>query len=238
MPARRTEIASGTLATSVYDRLRQDILETRLEPELKLRVGFVRERYDAGNSPVREALNRLSSDGLVEQRDQRGFYVAPVSRADLEELTRTRIMMEGLALKDAIERATTEWEEGCVIALHRLSRVKLEDNNKGPVANPDWEFHHRAFHHALISACGSHWMMQFCGQLADQAYRYRQLAAANSGPYFTGVEDHRAIMDAAIEGDADRACEFLAQHYRETAQLIIDRGVLEPDDAALKRAQG
>ena len=75
-----------TLATMVHRQLREDILAGHLAPDTRLRVQAVAERYNAGTSPVREALNRLLSEGLVEQRDQRGFLVAPVSVEDLREL--------------------------------------------------------------------------------------------------------------------------------------------------------
>lgn len=221
--------ASGTLATSVYDRLRQDILEGRLEPGLKLRVGFVRERYEAGNSPVREALNRLSSDGLVEQLDQRGFYVSDVSAADLAELTKTRCLIEELAVRESIANRTVEWEEGLVIALHRLSRLPREVDGEPSLVNPEWEVNHNAFHQALISACGSRWLVEFCRQLRDQAYRYRQLAHQAAAPDWPALEEHKAIMDAAIDGDGDKTAELLKAHYGKGASLISASGVLEDD---------
>lgn len=223
----RENISTGTLATSVYDRLKQDILEGHLEPELKLRVGFVRERYDAGNSPVREALNRLSSDGLVEQLDQRGFYVAPVSSVELAELTTTRCMMEELALREAISKRSTSWEEDLVIAFHRLSRVPREVHDTNLRVNQEWEHNHRAFHIALIASCGSHWLLQFCRQLADQAYRYRQLAASALGTERPILDEHKAIMEATIDGDLESAASLLQAHYQKTADAIIASGVLE-----------
>ena len=68
--AQRNGKASATLATSVYDRLRDDVLAGHLRPGEKLRTDLLRDRYQIGNSPIREALNRLSADGLVEREDQ------------------------------------------------------------------------------------------------------------------------------------------------------------------------
>ena len=85
---------AGTLASSVYDRLRGDILSGSLPPGEKLRTEALRARYEVGNSPIREALNRLSADGLVTREDQKGFRVAAASRADLEELVKTRCWLE------------------------------------------------------------------------------------------------------------------------------------------------
>jgi DNA-binding GntR family transcriptional regulator len=97
------EVPAGTLASSVYDRLRYDILSGALPPDEKLRTEALRDRYGVGNSPLREALNRLSADGLVTREDQKGFRVATVSRADLEELVKTRCWLEEIALRQSIE---------------------------------------------------------------------------------------------------------------------------------------
>lgn len=212
----------STLATAVYERLRRDILGGLLRPGQKLQVEFVRDRYQVGNSPVREALSRLSSDGLVERREQRGFYVAPISADDLRELIKTRCWVEAIALRESIAARTPEWEEGLVLALHRLSRVPRSLNSESFATNPEWERLHRAFHIALIRNCGSRWLLAFCEGLIDQAYRHRQLAVAKIYPERNEAEEHRAIVQAAIEGDADTAVRELEAHYQRTAKIILE----------------
>jgi len=88
MPSTTTDQEAGTLASTVFEQLRRDIVSVQLAPGEKLRIEALRERYGVGGSPVREALNRLSAEGLVWQQDQKGFRVAPVSERELEELTR------------------------------------------------------------------------------------------------------------------------------------------------------
>ena len=212
----------STLATAVYERLRRDILGGVLRPGQKLQVEFVRDRYRVGNSPVREALSRLSSDGLVERREQRGFYVAPISADDLRELINTRCWVEAIALRESIAAWTPEWEEDLVLALHRLSRVPRSLNSESFATNPEWERLHRAFHIALIRNCGSRWLLAFCEGMIDQAYRHRQLAVAKIYPERNEAEEHRAIVQAAIEGDADAAVRELEAHYQRTAKIILE----------------
>ena len=90
----------STQASHVYDRLREDLLSGRLAPSRKLQMRFLMETYQTGQTPLREALNRLTADGLVEVREQRGFYVRDISRAELAELTKTRCWVESLALRE------------------------------------------------------------------------------------------------------------------------------------------
>ena len=93
------ESRAGTLASSVYDEMRNDILSGELPPGEKLRVEYMRTRYGVGASPIREALNRLSVDGVVLRVDQKGFRVAEVSVAELDELIKTRCWLEETALR-------------------------------------------------------------------------------------------------------------------------------------------
>jgi DNA-binding GntR family transcriptional regulator len=226
-----------TLASTVYERLRSDILAGKLEPGRKLRIEFLCKHYNTGHIPIREALNRLSSDGLVDRRDQRGFQVAPVSAQDLEELTKTRCWLESLALRESIAARTQEWEESVVVAYHRLSRAPRSMSQKVYRENPEWESLHRAFHLSLISACGSRWLLAFCAQLNDQSYRYRQIAFQRTFPLSNDTHGHRAIMEATIDGDADKAVRLLQAHLRFTSDTIIknSESLETPPDAATRR---
>jgi DNA-binding GntR family transcriptional regulator len=66
-------VSSSTQASTIYDRLRKDLLSGKLEPGRKLQMRFLTEMYQTGQTPLREALNRLTADGLVECRDSAGF---------------------------------------------------------------------------------------------------------------------------------------------------------------------
>jgi len=220
LPESGTSPQSGTLASSVYDQLRDDLLSGRLKPGEKLRAEYLRERYNVGNSPIREALNRLSADGLVVREDQKGFHVSSVSKEDLAELVKTRCWLEETALRESISNRNVEWEERLVLAFHRVSRVPRSANESSYASNPEWERLHADFHRVMISACGSRWLLAFCDQLRDQADRYRQLAASASFRQRNEGDEHRAIMDAAINGDPDRAVELLKSHYSRTLEII------------------
>jgi GntR family carbon starvation induced transcriptional regulator len=218
----KPEGAAGTLASSVYDMMRQDILKGDLPPGEKLRVEYLRDRYGVGASPIREALNRLSVDGVVMRVDQKGFRVATVSVAELDELIKTRCWLEETAIRESIAAGDDAWEERLVLAFHRLSKATRSTEQITYAINPDWEVLHRAFHLALIGACGSRWLISYCEQLNDLADRYRQLAVRVTYPRRNELDEHKAIMDAAVNRDPDRAVEVLMDHYRRTAEIIRD----------------
>ncbi len=213
-----------TLSTTVYVRLRQEIVDGTLEPGGKLRIGVVSARYGVTSTPVREALSQLASEGFVRRWEQRGFTVAAASAPELQELTQTRSWVEEVALRQAMLNATPAWEEGIVLALHRLSRTVRSTDSTTFQENPAWEGAHRAFHMALLATCPSRFLLGFCAQLSDHAMRYRRLAMTAVYPNRDIMAEHRAIADAALSGQADAAVDALTTHYRRTASIVAGAG--------------
>ncbi len=212
--------APATLATTIYARLKADILTTRLEPGRKLQSRFLMEQYNVGQTPLREALNRLTSEEFVVGMEQRGFYVKEVSKEELQELTKTRCWVEGLALKESMQNATQAWEEALLVAHHRLDRTPRSLDPDKFEDNPDWERVHRAFHATLIGRCGSRPLLGFCEQLADRLYRYRMISIAKAYPVRKVGAEHAQILQAVLAKNIDEAVHLLQRHYQRTADVI------------------
>jgi DNA-binding GntR family transcriptional regulator len=210
----------ATLATTIYARLKADILTTRLEPGRKLQSRFLMEQYNVGQTPLREALNRLTTEEFVVGMEQRGFYVKEVSRDELQELTKTKCWVEGLALRESMQNATQAWEESLLVAHHRLDRTPRSLKADTFEDNPDWEKVHRAFHATLIGLCGSRPLLGFCEQLADRLYRYRMMSIAKAYPARKVGAEHRDILQAVLAKDIEEAVRLLQQHYQRTADVI------------------
>ena len=86
----------------LYDRLRTDVVDGSQPPGSRLAIKALSERYANGQTPLREALNRLVAEGLVQRREQRSFIVADIGPPDLTETTQTRCWQEEIALRDSI----------------------------------------------------------------------------------------------------------------------------------------
>jgi len=230
--ARHSTNSLLTIASSVYGQLRHDILHGHIPPGQKLRIESVCGRYGVGNSPVREALNRLSSEGLVDRQEQRGFRVVSTSPQDLAELVDTRCWLEEIALRRSIAQTTAKWHEALVLALHRLTRVPRSSSADSYQENAEWERLHRQFHRTLLSGCGSGRLLRYCEDLADHAYRYRQLSMRKAHLKRNVHVEHNAIVDAVLDGAADHAVELLTSHYRRTAELARGEPLSATFDAA------
>jgi DNA-binding GntR family transcriptional regulator len=214
--------SSVSLTLLAHEKLRSDILNGHYRPGQKLLIHQLRDRYQFGASPLREALSRLATESLVVHNDNRGFVVAEANAEGLRDLVSTRIAIEGLALQKALLNRTSDWEEGIVLSFHHLSRTERSTNSDNYEENPQWEALHRAFHLSLLKACGSQLLLSFCEQMYDQAYRYRQLAARKAYRVRNELGEHKAIFEAVIENRVDEAHELMAAHYQQTAQRFIE----------------
>ena len=217
------QAAPESLTSRIYARLRADILAGRLEPGRKLKIEELRKSYDVGASPIREALSHLASDHLVERLDQRGFRVTNVSGEEFDELRKTRCWLEERALRESIAHGGPDWEERIVLAAYRLSCLPWSKSDNQYVVNGDWEILHKAFHIALISACGSAILLRFCDQLYDQNIRYRVLSNQAAFHMRDSSAEHEAIKAATLARDADLAVERLLAHYARTGSYLTRR---------------
>lgn len=220
---RRTE------ASVLTDRLRDEIVRGDAVPGSKLKLVPLARRFAVSRGPLREAVSRLAAEGLVTIEDQRGFRVAPVSRDDLLDLTRTRQRVEELALRDSIEAGDLAWEGRVMATCHMLARVTAQDGAEAGRA--PFVAQHRAFHEALVSACTSTYLLDFRARLYAHAERYRNLAARRyrAGEGRDIAAEHLALAEAVVSRDADRACDIMREHIGETAQTLLDDW---PADAA------
>ncbi|MBL8470486.1 MAG: FCD domain-containing protein [Rhodocyclaceae bacterium] len=207
-----------TLVESAYRNLRRDIIEGRLAPGEKLRVEHLKDDYGVGAGTLREALSLLISDALVVCQGQRGFRVMPMSLADLEDISHTRVMLECEALRQSIALGDDAWEADLVAVFHRLT--KAEERLVDPAAHQEWEDRNRAFHEVLISACPSRWIKHFLSILYRQSERYRRIALVHRPIPRDVHAEHEALFKAAIARSTDEATALLTKHILFTLRSL------------------
>jgi DNA-binding GntR family transcriptional regulator len=203
-PATRTE--------QVYEILRSELLNGGLHPGQKLKMVEFTERFGVSQSVIREALTRLTEQGLLIATPQRGFRVRDLSVEDIAELTETRIQVESLALRLAVERGDLQWETGILAAHHRLERTVSED----------WSVQHRDFHQALLTGCSNRRLESVANSLRDSAELYRRWYWVLTDDHQRDLaREHRELKDLALARDADRAIEVLTEHIDRAPSLLI-----------------
>ena len=215
----RSAPEGATLALSIAQRLREDVMAGRYLPGAKVRLEDIRQAFGVSWSPIREAVTRLVGEGLMVVDSQKGYRVAPATRAELEEAIRLRVLLETQALRLAISLGGDAWEAQLLAAHHRLA--KLESQRISSQETEQWEAWHGAFHSALTQPCQSPILVQFCQQLNTIQDRYRRIFFTHHDVDRDVAREHRLITDAALERDAEAACRLLSDHIERTGRNIL-----------------
>lgn len=214
----------------IYANLRHRLISYGFDYGDKLRAEQLKHDYGCSASTVREALFRLSAQGLVNFQEQRGFRVPEKSPILLAELTHLRILMESEGAVLSIRNGGVDWEARLTAAHHKLSHIEKRIHAATDPSNlvDIWFSAEREFHETLLSACGSetlqeshlHVFMRFRQQLmiADRSFSF---ISAN-------IEHHYQIMVAALAGDEaetrQKIHDHLARHL-DPANRTQDAGV-------------
>jgi DNA-binding GntR family transcriptional regulator len=199
--------------------MRDDIVRGRLAPASWLRLEELKARFDAGFSPIREGLSKLVAEGLVELEPNRGFRVAGLSRADLEDIAVARCAIETVALRRAITFGGDDWEAGVVAAMHQYRR-KSEVAFDGEAQLRAWEAAHEALHAALIGACRSPRLMESQKRLQDQHMRYRRLIVIPAVSPEAHIEEHERLVALALDRKVDEAVVAIEAHMMITVDAL------------------
>lgn len=215
------EDTDQTLANTCYKHLKEAIVRGDFLPGEKLRMRMLTSRLNAGPTPIREALSRLASSGLVEMELNRGFFVKKVSEAEVRDIYATFNKIELLALNQAMELGDTSWEANILGALHKLSAVEKDPLN---VDSSNWLLLNYQFHHALVAACNSPCLLKIREDIYQLFDRYCHLSIlANPNALVLNHKDHCEIANAVINRDKALACALTTQHLENSFNQVIER---------------
>ncbi|MDN7131000.1 DNA-binding transcriptional regulator CsiR [Halomonas sp. MC140] len=210
------------LAISAYRQLKHDIIRGCYAPGQKLLMTHLKEHYGASTGPLREALSQLVADRLVVAISQRGYRVAPMSLAELNDIYDARAQLEGLILRLAIERGDDDWEAMVLATAHLLAKVT--DINTPNDLLEIWDQRHKAFHTAIASGCNSPHLLQMRNTLFDQVERYRHLWLQETVMSPQALElkrqEHSALVDVILARDTAQADTLMRDHLMTPVPII------------------
>ena len=213
-------------------RLSDGIITGALAPGQRLRAAALAEEWGLSQTPVREALQRLSGIGLVEATPNRGVRVAPVVQDEMGDVYSLRLLLEPFALRLSLERRDAAWR----YELHR-SFEALEATLAGNMSDlPAFERVHTQFHETLLARCDSTWLMRLSRMLSTHSARYRLLSLGPRGGPSEVLQEHRDLCQACLGDDIDDAVERLFHHIRRTVEVVASASatptLIERIDAA------
>lgn len=230
-PPRAPRISRATLTAQIEEALRVDILEGVLPPGQRIRAHELTERYGVSATPLREALQRLAVENLVELDPRMGATVAPISLDDLRDIYEMLQLLDGLALERSIARGDEAWVRDLGIAFENLTEAisaqeavtdETDDVTRRQVGLA-WSAAHWDFHHALYKACDSAWLLRFVRQLHAHSERYRmRTMLVPAGHRRDSRHEHEQIYRAAVARDAEGAVRALREHLGLTVRLLLE----------------
>jgi GntR family carbon starvation induced transcriptional regulator len=192
-----TRVNNATLTSQVEQAIRTDIIEGVLAPGIRMRYTDLGGRYAVSSTPLREALQRLAAEGLVDIDPRSGASVTTVSRPDLDDTYWVRGMLEVMAVQRSLERGDSAWATTVETAYGAFRdatvAMQSDDATERLVAQTRA---HRAFHDSLTEACGSRWLLRLLKTLNDHAERYRMLNVTEG--FGDALDDHAALGAAAV----------------------------------------
>lgn len=219
---RKLRPASGSLTAEAHARIRAEILSCRLEPGQKLVIQDICDAMGFSLGAVREALSRLTAEGLVEAEPRKGFRVAPVTESELRDITMVRTKIEIACLESAIRNGSLQWESNIMALLFELSKLPLADPGDPKRLSGTWADTHKRFHLALVAACDSPWLLRLRETLYLHSERYRWMSLPRDRRQRNLHAEHEAIAAAAVARDAGKACSLLVQHIAKTTQILVE----------------
>lgn len=202
-----------------YKHLKEAIIRGELAPGEKLQIAKLKKRLNAGPTPIREALSRLTSSGLIHAELNRGFFVKNISEEEVKDLYATFLKIELMALKLAMEKGDTVWEAHIIASLHKLSAV---EKAPPPIDPLKWLDTNYEFHCSLIAGCKSPSLLKVREDLYQLFDRYCHLSLVlNQNSPALNHKDHGDIAKAVIERDKDRACQLMTLHLENSLAQVL-----------------
>lgn len=214
MTAPRGNAASAV--DRVYRRVRTAILMGDYPPGFPLRTSELAKANGVSAIPVREALQRLEAERLVESVHNKGMRVAQLSMADLADAYQLRTVLEIEAVRVAVPRLTAADRARADDLLKQMRRFfRAGDMDGLHVA-------HRELHFIIYERADSPWLLHTISTLWDHTERYRRLALRWLGRTEDLAETHEPVVKALFSGDVDRAIKAVREHFSQPQLIAHD----------------
>ena len=200
----------------VIEKLRQAIANRELESGTRLKELALTRKYHTSRAAVREALNGLQSEMLVRHLPEGGFCVADVTLADAQNIYETREVLEGLAARLFVERATPKH----IAALEKAIQDFISEADKEKEADIDVLLAHRnRVHDILLAGSGNQVIQNILRSLHTRISDLRKRTLSQPGRPKETNEELSAILAAIKDGNADAAEQAAMRLVRQAAKL-------------------
>jgi len=208
-------VRHGSTTDAVTNALREAILDGRLPPSSWLREDELSKQLNVSRTPVREALRRLTDEQLTVREAHRGTVVAPMGIDDVLAVYMVRESLEGMAARMATRRRPAGLVEELTGIHHDMERA-AETRDIATLVRLNLEFHR-----AMRAASGNPYLARFLVQVENAVRRFGVSTFEDESRTDALLDEHRAIIQAVVAGDADLAETRAAEHVRAARDTRI-----------------
>ena len=202
------------LGAEVYDTLRAALVDGRFAPGEPLSEPQIAEMLETSRSPVREAISRLETEGLIERTATGRLRAAPLDRGELEQLYVLRATIEGLAARLATPRMTMQDLDAMAATIERMETLAGAGDVPGSLEAG------AAFHEMIQTRSQNAPLAETIEAVRLRIVRYRSIIAA-ARPREMRASEHRAVLQAMRDHDPMRAEQEMKRHVEASAQSIL-----------------
>jgi len=200
---------------AAHEQLRAMIFSGALQAGQALRQEEIAKQLGLSRLPVREALNRLATEGLVELKPRRGFYVTSLNPDEIEDIFDMRSLLEGRAGLLATQRCVPEDADEIDEIVAAIDEVLVED-----VEFDVWASWNLRFHERLYQSCGRKHLCRQIRMLRDAVAPLIRILATQQGQLRRAQEEHRQLAKAFRAGDAERVAALCSEHCAYTGRIL------------------
>lgn len=200
----------------VFESLREAIIQGRLKPGERLMEMQLADEMGVSRTPVREAIRKLELEGFVVMIPRKGAYVAGISVKDIVDIFEVRAALEALAAGLAAERITDEELEDLERTLVQISEVS-DRKDLNAIVETDTNFHE-----LIYRACRNERLVQIITHLKEQIQRFRTTSLSQPGRSKDALGEHRAIVEAISERNAELAQTLAREHIENAEQSLLN----------------
>lgn len=215
-----------SLEEQVYQKLEEEILGGKLKKGTALAEIALSQRLGVSRTPVRSALHRLAEEGLVEIAPNKGAVVVGVTVEDLIDTYKIRMRLEGLASAMAVGRLNDE-EKRALTESVELTDYYIAKKDAEHIKELD-----TAFHSIIYKASGNRMLCRILTELHRNIKTYRKLSLTVPGRLERSTNEHREILNAILDGDAEKADRLTSLHIERAMINMIK--AMEKEEAEKK----
>lgn len=206
---------AGSLRSRVFNQLQNDILNGYYEPGESLIETKLSEDLGVSRTPIREALRQLELEGLVHSIPNKGVIVKGVTPQDIQDIYTIRMLIEGLAARWAAEKITDEelQELKDTVDLEEFYTAK---NDSSHLLQSDTKFHD-----IIFKASKSKPLMHTLSTFHHYVQKARKTSMSSPGRAMKVLGEHKAILQAIIDRDAQKAEKLTTEHVSNASSNLL-----------------